>query len=385
MTAGPFLPLRPAPSPVRESTSRQPSLTGLRAVAALMVVGTHASFATGAGNLGYAGALLGHLDIGVPIFFALSGFLLFRPWVRAADGRESGTARPQLRRYAAARFRRIMPGYATAVLFTYVVYLYFTPGPNPGQTWVGLLRHLTLTQIYTDNFLVTYLHPGLSQMWSLAVEASFYAALPLLAHLLLGRRPGVLLAGLGALAAVAPLWLLVVLHTDWLPNSAGMWLPAHLAAFAAGMALAVLHQNEIRVRAAVTLPVAALAYLVAAAPLGADPICRALLYAGIALMVTAPLVLGDTGRWTRLLGSRPMVWLGNLSYEIFLLHVVIMATTMHLVLRWPLFTGSTIVLIVVTLAVTVPLAWLLREATGPRGIRKPLNPNSGGKRGPALV
>ena len=191
MSAGPVTPLRgPDTPPVREApncrtTDRQPSLTGLRALAALMVVGTHASFATGALKLGYLGSLLGHLDIGVPIFFALSGFLLFRPYVRSAA---TGDPAPRPGHYARARFRRIMPGYVTAVLFTFVVYLYFTPGPNPGQTWLGLLRYLTLTQIYADNFLVTYLHPGLSQMWSLAVEASFYAALPLLANLLLGRR-----------------------------------------------------------------------------------------------------------------------------------------------------------------------------------------------------
>jgi peptidoglycan/LPS O-acetylase OafA/YrhL len=370
MTAGPSTQLRgPATAPARDSSSRQASLTGLRGLAALMVVGTHASFATGALSLGYLGSLLGHLDIGVPIFFALSGFLLFRPWVVAA---RRGAPAPRLHRYARARIRRIMPAYIAAVLFTYVVYLYFTPGPNPGQTWHGLLRHLTLTQIYTDNYLITYLHPGLSQMWSLAVEASFYAALPLLAHLLLGRRwrPGPLLAGLGALAAVAPLWLAVVVHTDWLPNSAGMWLPAHLAAFVGGMALAVLQQLRFRIRAAVALPIAALGYLTAATSIGENPLTRAVLYAGIATAVLAPLALGDSGAWARFLGSRPMVWLGGISYEIFLLHVVMMAITMHLVLGWPLFTGSTIVLAVVTLALTVPLAWLLREATAAKALSR---------------
>ncbi|MCX2714995.1 acyltransferase family protein [Mycolicibacterium sp. J2] len=366
MTAGPSTQLRgPATPSARDSASRQASLTGLRALAALMVVCTHASFATGALNLGYVGSLLGHLDIGVPIFFALSGFLLFRPWVVATS---RGGPAPRLHRYARARIRRIMPGYVAAVLFTYVVYLYFTPGPNPGQTWQGLLRHLTLTQIYTDNYLVTYLHPGLSQMWSLAVEVSFYAVLPLLAFLVLGRRrrPVAPLAGLTVLAAVAPLWLTVVVHTDWLPNSAGMWLPAHLAAFAGGMVLAVLQQTGLRVRPAVALTAAALGYLTVATSVGENPMTRAVLYAGIALAVLAPLALGDSGRWTRFLSSRPVVWLGAISYEIFLLHVVIMAISMHLVLRWPLFTGSTIVLAVLTLTLTVPLAWLLREVTAVR-------------------
>ena len=43
-----------------------------------------------------------------------------------------------------------------------------------------------------------------------------------------------------------------------------------------------------------------------------------------------------------MLGSRPLVWLGEISYEIFLLHVVILAVLMGAALRWPLFTGSTV-------------------------------------------
>jgi len=61
-----------------------------------------------------------------------------------------------------------------------------------------------------------------------------------------------------------------------------------------------------------------------------------------------------------------MVWLGEISYEIFLLHVVVMALLMHLVLRWPLFTGSMPGLIVATLAVTIPAAWALNRVTRPQ-------------------
>ncbi len=58
-----------------------------------------------------------------------------------------------------------------------------------------------------------------------------------------------------------------------------------------------------------------------------------------------------------------MVWLGEISYEIFLLHAAIMAVTMHLVLRWPLFTGSLPGLIAATLALTIPAAWALHRRT----------------------
>jgi peptidoglycan/LPS O-acetylase OafA/YrhL len=358
------------------TTPRVPALTGMRAIAALFVVGTHAAFATGHLTHGYLGAIYARFEIGVGIFFALSGFLLFRPWGVAAA---NASAPPSLARYVRHRCRRIMPAYLVTVLATFAVYTVFTPGPNPGQTWQGLLRYLTLTQIYTDDYLITYLHPGLSQMWSLAVEMSFYAALPGLAYLLLRQRgdwrPAVTLTRLAALAAITPVWLVIANTSDLLPNSAGMWLPAHIACFTGGMALAVLDIRRRRLPARIALPIAAALYLAVATPIGgaivgADPawvpVTKALLYAAIAMLVVGPLALGDPGRYARIIGARPMVWLGEISYEIFLLHSVVMAVVMNVVLRWPLFTGSLTGLWLITLAVTIPLAYLLHHYTSPR-------------------
>ena len=63
---------------------RVSSLTGIRAVAALLVLVTHAAYTTGKYPQGYLGLAYSRAEIGVPIFFVLSGFLLFRPWVKAA-------------------------------------------------------------------------------------------------------------------------------------------------------------------------------------------------------------------------------------------------------------------------------------------------------------
>ncbi|MBB2991970.1 peptidoglycan/LPS O-acetylase OafA/YrhL [Mycolicibacterium iranicum] len=365
-------------SPERTTPPRDPAFTGLRAVAALLVVGTHAAFATGYLSHGYLGAMYARLEIGVAIFFALSGFLLFRPWVRAAA---AGDRPPSLRRYGRHRFRRIVPAYVVTVIAAFETYTVFAPGPNPGQSWAGLFRHLTFTHIYSQDYLATMLHPGLSQMWSLAVEVSFYLVLPALAALLLqvlcrGRwLPGRLLLGIALLAAISPLWILGVGVGDVLPNSAGMWLPAHLIWFAGGMALAVLETVGARCAARIALPVALALYLTVSTSAGgtlagADPawtpVAKSVLYAAIATLALAPIALGGRDRYARLLASRPMVWLGEISYEIFLVHVVVMALTMHLVLGWPLFTGSMPGLIAATLLVTIPVAWVLHRVTRPQ-------------------
>lgn len=85
---------------------RVASLTGVRALAALLVLGTHAAYTTGKYTHGFVGLVYSRLEIGVPIFFVLSGYLLFGPWVRAAA---SGGTGPSVRRYAWHRVRRIMP------------------------------------------------------------------------------------------------------------------------------------------------------------------------------------------------------------------------------------------------------------------------------------
>jgi peptidoglycan/LPS O-acetylase OafA/YrhL len=351
------------------------SLTGLRAVAALLIVGTHAAYGTGQLANGYLGALYARMEIGVPIFFALSGFLLFRPWVRAVA---RGAPAPSVRRYAFRRIQRIAPAYLAVVLIAYALYQFRDAGPNPGHTWMGLLHHLTLTQIYEPVYFFV-MHQGLTQTWSLAVEFAFYAALPLLAALLLTAlckgawRPGLLLVGLGSLAAITPLWLWVQQATDWLPSSAGMWLPAHLVYFVGGMALAVLQVIGVRVRLLVVGPLAVLSYLVVSTSVAGDinfgqvtlgqTLIKVALYAVIAWSAIAALVLSSGNGLQRLLSAAPVVWLGEISYEIFLLHVITMEIVMASVLHWPAFTGSWSIVFAVTLALTVPQAWLLRRWT----------------------
>ena len=211
------------------------------------------------------------------VFAVVAGFLLFRPWVKSAA---SGGPPPSLSRYARHRVRRIMPAYVITVLFAYVLYHFREAGPNPGHTWLGLVRNLTLTQIYCNGYLGKYLHQGLTQMWSLAVEGAFYVALPFLAYLLLvwvSRRswqPMLVLGALAGMTLISPAWLILV-HTDhWFPDGARLWLPTYLAWFLAGMALAVLQAMGVRCYALMAVPLAIICYFIVSTPIAGAPFPR---------------------------------------------------------------------------------------------------------------
>ena len=314
--------------------------------------------------------------MGVPIFFVLSGFLLFRPWVKSVV---TGGPDPSVRSYAWHRVRRIMPAYVVTVLIAYGIYHFRTAGPNPGHTWIGLFRNITLTQIYTFNYLFGFLHQGLTQMWSLAVEASFYVILPLLAYLLLGVlcrrqwRPRLLLAGIGGLALITPAWLILVHLTTSVPNGSRLWLPTYLIWFLAGMSLTVLQAMGVHCYAFIALPLAAICYFIASTPIAGQPttsplglsqaLYKAVFYAAISALAVAPLALGNQGWYSRFLASRPMVWLGEISYEIFLIHLITMEFAMVYVMQDHVYTGSMLGLFVATMALTIPLAWLLHRFT----------------------
>ena len=75
-----------------------PLFDSLRAIAVLCVLGIHAaSYAALAGGREEIGPYAARLDVGVTIFFVISAFLLYRPFVRAGLRREPA---PFVRAYA---------------------------------------------------------------------------------------------------------------------------------------------------------------------------------------------------------------------------------------------------------------------------------------------
>lgn len=363
------------------------ALTGLRTVAAVIVILSHAAFWTGNYTTDTLGYVFARLEVGVPIFFVLSGYLLFKPWLAVAD---SGRPAPALGHYLYRRARRILPSYWIVVIVVYLVYLRRDAGPFGGG-WDGFLRNMTLTQIYGYGNL----HVSLTQMWSLAVEVSFYLVLPAIGWLvvvgLCRRRPraGVAAAALTGLIAASLGWI-VLTHSDWFYDAvpvditAQLWLPSFIGWFAGGMLLAVV-APRIQGRGGVWLTVAALAgaaaaFAAACTGLAGEPtimpfdvthaVTKSLLYLAVATLVMLPLVAGTPTWYSAALSWRPMVWLGDISYELFLVHLLVMEFTMEL-LRFAPFTGSWFGLFEITPMASVPLAWGLHRLTARPNRKKP--------------
>jgi peptidoglycan/LPS O-acetylase OafA/YrhL len=300
-----------------------PAVEGMRACAAIGVVITHVAFQTGH-STGAVGRLFGRFDLAVAVFFALSGFLLWRGHVAAARGRGP---RPGTGRYLRSRVVRIMPAYVVAV----VIILWLLPDVEHASLTVWL-ANLTLTQIYMPLTLTA----GLTQMWSLSVEVSFYLALPILA-LLARRLPvGWRMPVIAALAVGSWTW-------GWIPFGArsGLnplnWPPAFFSWFAAGMLLAELLYTPLGLphrlaRRRVLMAVIALAaYLVAASPLAgpaglvpstpAQFAVKTAMGAVVAFALLTQLVLDRPDTVHRFLGSAGMVTLGRWSYGLFIWHL----------------------------------------------------------------
>jgi peptidoglycan/LPS O-acetylase OafA/YrhL len=152
-----------------------------------------------------------------------------------------------------------------------------------------------------------------------------------------------------------------------------MWLSTYLLWFLGGMLLAVLRSMGVRAYALACVPLAVVCFVIASTPIAGEPttsphelreaLIKAAFYAAIATLAVAPLALGDRGLYAKFLASRPMVFLGEISYEIFLVHLVTMELVMTAVLGWRVYTGNTATLFLATFVATVPVAWLLHRLT----------------------
>lgn len=369
-----------------EVAPRFPVLDALRAVGALAVLTTHVGFYAG-DYLGHGtwGSFLARLDVGVALFFVLSGFLLSRPYLARAA---RGLPHPATGHYLWKRFLRIYPVYVVAVVLALVLL----------DENAGLGARDWLVALVLGNTFVDPLPPaGLSQMWSLGVEATFYLVLPLLMLAATGRsgragglRPRRVLLVVLAMAAVSVWWHLdgAARSEDLSEGPALQWLPAFLGWFAVGIALALAHvvreQSPLARRVldlgrepgvcwtlvaglmlAATTPIAGPTMLAPASP--GQSLTKSVLYAVIGgLVVLTGIAADPASRYGRVLGSAPARHLGLTSYSLFCLHLLLLDLVAP-ALGYELFGGHFWPVWLITVAVSLAAAevayrWVERPA-----------------------
>lgn len=319
---------------------RFPLMDGMRAVAVLAVVLVHSAGFGSQLQDSLSGRLLAHANIGVTIFFLISGFLLYRPFVAHRAG---GPPPPGVGAYAKRRVLRIYPAYW--LVLTVLVLVPVLPGIGHTPLWPMYTLTQTVPIYHGPSCSEMIFTCGLAQTWSLGAEISFYLALPLyvlvteaLTRRLDARRWALAQAGiLAALSAGSVGLQFVVLYPA--PPWVGWTIVGNVFWFALGMGLAVAsvlatgHPTARRRLAAAGTPCWAVAiglYVALSEWLPATPFLTgagrlAVTHAAfgvIALCLLVPAVFGDARRRipARVAGARPMAWLGLVSYGIFLWH-----------------------------------------------------------------
>jgi peptidoglycan/LPS O-acetylase OafA/YrhL len=363
--------------------SRFDGLDGMRAIAAYSVMVTHVGFETGLSFGSHPIApWLSRLDTAVPIFFMLSGFLLYRPFVVQAV---RGNRHPNVARFYWRRALRVLPAYWLAIAVTLGL---LSTRPARASDW---LSYLSLTEVYDGHDLDT----SLSHMWTLAVEVTFYLLLPVVAvSLRWGRgRPERIVrsqfAVLGAVALASVGWQLLAMRLPALGYTAtAKWLPGSLDWFAGGMLLAVCSGAPAGCAGLARLrdvlgqwagspglcwAVAGGLYWWVSLPLGGpldlsvpdtwQHLVKHLLEGLVVLFLLLPLTLGPVGLLDRLLGNPVARFAGQISYGVYLWHLpmlVLLQRELHL----PVFQGHFWKLFLLTAASSTLLAsvsWLCFE------------------------
>ena len=305
------------PRPEAPSFGYQPALDGVRALAVVAVLWFHLDHSWMRG--GY---------LGVSVFFTLSGFLITRLLLAEHDR----AGRIDLFGFYQRRARRLIP--AGLLVLGLVCLAGVTGWIEPRSTfrrdvWASMFQLLNWVKLFgEERYADLFTAPSpVAHYWSLGIEEQFYLVWPVTLMVLLGllgrrgaRRMLVpVLGGLFAVTAVsAPLtarW--------WSPDATYYATWTRAAEIMAGVVLAAWLHDRPPARwwkwlAPVALAVIAVACVV-------SPAGRGWAFEGglpLFAVVSAALVAGlqVPGPMRSVLSVRPLVWLGRISYGVYLLH-----------------------------------------------------------------
>jgi peptidoglycan/LPS O-acetylase OafA/YrhL len=267
-----------------------PTLDGLRGIACLLVVYSHfEEFRIFKGTTGLSGS------VGVTLFFSLSGFLMSALYLQKPFGLDSSYA------YIASRFSRITPGYYIAILLSLILY-HMLPNFNYTMSWVNVIRSLLFSG-------------SQGVFWSIPPEVQFYGFFLLLwwSFSRFKKSSYLPLCALGILTAA-----LIGTRIFW----PGISLPSKLHIFICGVLGAFLMEHQAARRVVASRPAQIAAIILAAGyvfyVLSPPKIYSDLLFPVLLSFAIASLsVLSPVSRF---LAVRPMRFLGNASFSIYLFH-----------------------------------------------------------------
>lgn len=293
----------------KDSPGRIPTLDGLRAIAILFVLAAHG---LGTRNLpAFRTARALFANVGVRTFFVLSGYLITLLLLREL----ARTGRISLRGFYLRRATRIFPAF---YVFLGVVTLLVTLG----YLVVPQLQ-LWLASVYLTSFQ-SWPAWNVHHLWSLSVEEHFYLLWPLTLALL-GRRRAFI--GVIVVILISPFLRFIAWHlwTDQQPliRTAS---PFVFDALATGCLLALgrefLEKQRVYMATLAApwfwiVPVLLVASLLAPSPAWLPKPAITLANFGIALAIHRGLLFPNA-RVSQFLETTPMVWIGTISYSLYL-------------------------------------------------------------------
>ena len=343
---------------VTRSTPYMAPLDGMRFVAIAAVVLFHLEFLIPREAHGgeWIRGLLGYGNIGVQLFFAISGFILAVPML---EDRLFGAGRVSLGRYYLRRLTRIEPPYLICLGLLVLFGLTTHPGPNDDQ-------HLLASAFYVHGLVYDTFSTINFVAWSLEVEIQFYLLMPFIAWLFFrGDRPWlrrILLA-----ASCLPFMVRQSMTHDHFPH--GLFFVDQVQFFVAGIIVADIYVSGRRTRG--DLNTGNLRYdLLSTLGFILVPCVMHWHWESARYIVPLGIIIWMHGVlrgviWRRILGNRWLAVTGGMCYTMYLYHWLILSGTLKVIGGFPfestwanlLLVGPVLLALVVIISALLYLAF----------------------------